>query len=287
MSVIPSTTPKNSHKEFIDQELYTLLNHPGTLWEAAQYAVLGGGKRLRPLLAVATAKALGQDPKGVYRSAAAIEMIHAYSMIHDDLPAMDDDQFRRGRPTLHCAYDEATAILVGDMLLTLAFEVINEENQLSYAQRCKLSLALAKAAGGKGLILGQHLDLTSSGKECTIEDIKNIHIGKTAELISVSVQFGAIIAGVSSPYLATFGKQLGLAFQIIDDVLDVTSAATKHNRTSDIEQDKATYVKYLGVEGAKSQAEKELEKALSALRKIPADTEQLTVLARQFVHRSC
>jgi geranylgeranyl diphosphate synthase type II len=264
------------------------------LREAARYAVLGQGKRLRPVLALITADMLGVDPNIALQPACAIELIHSYSLIHDDLPCMDDDDFRRGRPTVHKAYDEATAVLTGDLLLTQAFEIIATAPNLSAEQRITLTRTLAQRSGDLGLILGQHLDMQLGGNPNVLPskaDIEAVHLGKTAALICAAVEFGGIIADTDAHTLAelrAFGALLGLAFQITDDILDVTASEVKHGRTIATDQlnDKATYVALLGLEGAREEAYATLNRSLQHLHEIDCDTSPLETLARSFVVRS-
>lgn len=188
------------------------------LYIAARYSLLGGGKRIRPLLAIATGKMLGADLEALLNPACALEMIHTYSLIHDDLPAIDNDDFRRGKPSLHKAYGDANALLAGDFLLTYAFEVLSEAPLLSSEQRLKLISTLAKASGGEGMIGGQIMDIAKKG-HC----LEKINAMKTGALLTASMQFGGIIAGVNPQIydsLTLLGQKIGLLFQICDDILD-------------------------------------------------------------------
>ena len=252
----------------IERELEKLLElkpkpgepaRPKRLMEAMRYATLGGGKRLRPFLTVETAQALGRTDNGPKRAGAAIECIHAYSLIHDDLPSMDDDELRRGRPTTHRAFDEATAILAGDGLQALAFEILADPaTDTSADVRVALCLGLARAAGLAGMVGGQMLDIDAekSAVPLSVEEIRLLQAMKTGALLKFSVEAGAILAGADAKAraaLATYGSAIGAAFQIADDILDVESdAATLGKRAGkDAEQNKGTLVGSLGLEGAR------------------------------------
>ncbi len=202
----------------INQALDNFLSGNSHLMQAMRYAVLDGGKRLRPLLLMKTAESLGAEKKLTLAPACAIEMIHAYSLIHDDLPAMDNDDFRRGRPSTHKAFDEATAILAGDALQTWAFATLVSAEDLSENCRLHLIRLLSEAAGANGLCLGQDLDLNQ--RPANIEALENIHRLKTGALIKAAILMGASIAGKNEPAFATLGDLIGLAFQIQDDVFD-------------------------------------------------------------------
>ena len=230
------------------------------LIEAMRYSVLDGGKRIRPFLVLASASLFSVDRRYALRVASAIEMVHCYSLIHDDLPAMDDDCMRRGQPTCHVKYDEATAILTGDALLTLAFEVLaDEETNEDPEVRSNLVLALAQAAGTEGMVGGQMLDLISERKDLKMSDIASLQNMKTGKLIQVSCEAGAIL-GKSSPRdrlaLIAFGKDLGLAFQIADDLLDHEGDEKNMGKKTgkDKEAGKATMVSLLGAKEARIHA---------------------------------
>lgn len=260
------------------------------LYNAARYSLLNGGKRLRPILTIATAEMLGSDVNIALTPACALEMIHTYSLIHDDLPCMDDDDFRRGKPSLHKAFTEAHAVLAGDFLLTYAFQVLSEAPGLTPQQRLSLIQILSKQSGGDGMIAGQVLDIESEGKTLTIEQLQQIHKCKTGALILAAVEFGAVIAGASvgqMEALQQFGREIGLAFQIVDDVLDITSSQAKHGKAvaSDLINGKATYVTLLGLEGAQEASEHHYSLAMHALNRIEADTSRLASIASLIVHR--
>jgi farnesyl diphosphate synthase len=266
----------------IERELDTLLSlepkggepaRPKRLMEVMRYATLGGGKRLRPFLTVETARSLGRTDKGPIRAGAAIECIHAYSLIHDDLPAMDDDDLRRGRPTTHRAFDEATAILAGDGLQALAFEILADPATDSIAEvRVSLCLGLARAAGLAGMVGGQMLDIDAeqSTAPLSIGEIARLQAMKTGALLKFSVEAGAILAGASATAraaLANYGRAIGAAFQIADDILDVESdAATLGKRAGkDAAQNKATLVGSLGLEGAHRELDRLVQQAISGV----------------------
>ena len=226
--------------------------------DAMSYAVLKGGKRIRPLLAYATAEALSAPPKHVDAVACAVELIHAYSLVHDDLPAMDNDDLRRGQPTCHKAYDEATAILVGDALQALAFEVIADDTQslASPQQKLTLIIDLAQACGVQGMVEGQNLDILAEGQQLGLEDLEHIHQLKTGALITVSVTLAAKCCNCHDAQvmdlLTKYANLLGLAFQVKDDILDVTTDTHILGKTqgADAALGKATYPALLGLEGA-------------------------------------
>ncbi len=266
----------------IERELETLLSpepksgepaRPKRLIEAMRYATLGGGKRLRPFLAVETARALGRADVGPIRAGAAIECIHAYSLIHDDLPAMDDDDLRRGHLTTHRAFDEATAILAGDGLQALAFEILSDPATDASAElRVALCLGLARAAGLAGMVGGQQLDIDAekSTAPLVVEEIRLLQAMKTGALLKFSVDAGVILAGASASARTAFGvygRAIGAAFQIADDILDVESdAATLGKRAGkDAAQNKGTLVGALGLEGARRELDRLVDEAIAAV----------------------
>jgi geranylgeranyl diphosphate synthase type II len=233
---------------------------PKTLATAIDYSLSAGGKRLRPVLALAAYGSMGRDPGEIIGPAAAIELIHTYSLIHDDLPCMDDDDFRRGRPTLHKEFNEALAVLAGDALHALAFELLASTGSSSVV------LEMAKAIGVSGMIAGQVADVESEGQIIDLERVEYIHRHKTAALIEVSLRIGAILAGADHRQLALFssyGSKLGLAFQIVDDVLDITGSQDKLGKDvgSDIRNDKATYPSVVGLEKSRRIASELVEGA--------------------------
>ena len=266
----------------IERELKTLLSlepkpgepaRPKRLIEAMRYATLGGGKRLRPFLTVETARALGRTDNGPVRAGAAIECIHAYSLIHDDLPSMDDDDLRRGRPTTHRAFDEATAILAGDGLQALAFEILADPaTDANPEVRVALCLGLARAAGLAGMVGGQQLDIDAeqATTPLSVDEIGRLQAMKTGALLKFSVEAGAILAGTDAKAraaLEVYGRAIGAAFQIADDILDVESdAATLGKRAAkDAEQNKGTLVSALGLEAARRELDRLVAEAISAV----------------------
>ncbi|MBL27032.1 MAG: farnesyl-diphosphate synthase [Rhodospirillaceae bacterium] len=261
------------------------------LIEAMRYAVLGGGKRLRPFLAIESAGLFDVAPDSALRVAAAIEMIHSYSLVHDDLPAMDDDAMRRGRPTAHIAFDEATAILAGDGLLTLAFEVLSaQETHSDGAVRSALVHELAVAAGMAGMVGGQMIDLEAEHAEVDLDAITRLQRLKTGALISFACQSGAILARAREEdrhALQFYAHDLGLAFQIADDLLDVEGDATEVGKgvNKDAERGKATFVSMLGVEEARQHARRLSDQAVEHLGRFGDSADALRAVAAFVVER--
>jgi geranylgeranyl diphosphate synthase, type II len=259
------------------------------LFEASRYTLLNGGKRLRPILTLATAELFKADPNLALAPACAVEMIHTYSMIHDDLPCMDDDDFRRGNPTLHKKYDEGFAVLAGDYLLTRAFEILADDNRLPETIRVQLIKQLAQASGGHGMIGGQIMDLQAEKTDPSLETLEMLHSKKTGALIVCAVRMGAII-GQASPIqfqlLESFALKMGLAFQVTDDILDVTAGEKKRGslHSSDVANQKSTYVSLLGIEQAKQTAESLQQEALLSLKQLSLETSFLEALL-QFVNQ--
>ncbi|MBN2886713.1 MAG: (2E,6E)-farnesyl diphosphate synthase [Chromatiaceae bacterium] len=258
---------------------------PAKLHEAMRYSALGGGKRIRPLLTYATGEALGIEPARLDYPACAVELIHAYSLIHDDLPAMDDDDLRRGRPTCHRAFDEATAILAGDALQTLAFQALAEAPGIDAAQRIAMVEALARASGSRGMVGGQALDLAAEGQRLDVAMLEHIHIHKTGALIRASVQMGLLahpdIAPDQAERLDRYAKCIGLAFQIQDDVLDVEGDTALIGKTAGRDQvlDKATYPALVGLAEAKEMAANLTCEALKALEPFGEGADALAAIA--------
>jgi len=267
--------------------------NPTRLHEAMRYAAQGGGKRIRPLLVYAAGElgdnASTETPATLDAAAAAIECIHAYSLVHDDLPCMDDDDLRRGRPTVHKAYDEATALLVGDALQTRAFEILANV-QCDANIRLEMISALASASGSRGMAGGQAIDLESVGKKLDLAGLKQMHAMKTGALLSCSVQLGGIAAQLhpsQMQHLANYSEALGLAFQIVDDVLDVTADSQTLGKTAgkDAANDKPTYVTLMGLDYAKQAAKDLQETALASLESFGAKAQTLKDLALLVVNR--
>ncbi|MDP9127109.1 MAG: polyprenyl synthetase family protein [Pseudomonadota bacterium] len=261
------------------------------LFDSMRYGVLGGGKRLRPFLVLSSAKIFGVGDECALRAAAAIECIHCYSLIHDDLPAMDNSDLRRGRPTVHKEYDDATAILAGDALLTLAFEILADpRTHEDPAVRCKLVTALAKASGVHGMVGGQMLDLIAETTALDIGAITRLQRLKTGELIAFSTEAGAILGKASVQHhnaLRAYAHDLGLAFQIIDDLLDAegTEAETGKSVGRDAKAGKATFVTVLGGERARNQAKLLSEQAIQHLGVFGGRAKNLEDVARFVVDR--
>ncbi|KQV73069.1 polyprenyl synthetase family protein [Rhizobium sp. Root1220] len=267
------------------------IGRPEQLRSAMHYAVLNGGKRLRPFLVVETAALLGGDGKAASRVGAALECVHCYSLVHDDLPAMDDDDLRRGKPTVHIAFNEATAILVGDSLLTYAFDIIaSPETTLPEADRLALVLALARAAGIGGMAGGQALDLAAERQQPDEQGITTLQAMKTGALIRFACEAGAIIAGASladRKRLRRFGERIGLAFQLADDILDLTSdAATMGKATGkDVGRGKGTLVAMHGLAWAEATLAEQVREAEALLAPYGKRGAVLTEAARFVAHR--
>ncbi|KAA0010257.1 (2E,6E)-farnesyl diphosphate synthase [Billgrantia pellis] len=258
------------------------------LESAMRHGLLVGGKRLRPVLVYLAGRALGAADEALDAPAAAVELIHAYSLVHDDLPAMDDDDLRRGQPTVHRAYDEATAILAGDALQTLAFEVLA---RAEHPRLPALMLTLARAAGRDGMVGGQALDLAAVGGHPDVEALATMHAHKTGALIRAAVRMGALTAvDEHDPRVAAldaYAQALGLAFQIHDDILDVTGDTRTLGKASgaDAARDKPTYPSLLGLEGARSRSQELVEEALAALDPLGEAGLPLAELARYMIER--
>lgn len=266
---------------------------PTRLHEAMRYATLGNGKRLRPVLTRAAGLLLGAPDARLDVPGCAVELIHAYSLVHDDLPAMDDDELRRGRPTCHCAFDEATAILAGDALQSLAFRLLAHDPALDLpaATRLRMVDELAQAAGSRGMAGGQALDIDAVGRELSPAELENMHIHKTGALIRASVRLGALCADTPDDdalrALDRYAKCIGLAFQIRDDILDVEGDPAEIGKTrgKDAADDKPTYPAVLGLDASRELAAELLEDALEALRPFGDDAAMLRQLALYVVDR--
>lgn len=264
------------------------------LREGMRYSVLGGGKRLRPILVYTTGEALGAPLEQLDVPAAAVELVHVYSLVHDDLPAMDDDDLRRGRPTCHRAFDEATAILVGDALQALAFDVLahDESGPLNAAARLQMIRILAYASGTSGMAGGQAIDLASVGHALTAEGVENMHRRKTGALIQCSVLLGATAAGLTEgpklDALRKFGADIGLAFQIQDDILDIEgeTAVIGKSAGADIARNKPTYPSTIGLPASRLKAQELCDGAIAALAPVGPAAAALAELARYVVNRA-
>ena len=302
MGIIDNLTAMDDLSEFlnlvkqnVDAALDRLIPgaevEPTRLHSAVRWSVFAGGKRIRPALVFASGKVFGTSEKELSATAAAIEMIHTYSLIHDDLPAMDDDDLRRGKPTCHRQFDEATAILAGDVLQTLAFKAIAEDEALSADIRIRLIGLIASAAGTPdGMVAGQQLDLDAEGGNLTIDQIERIHRSKTGALITVSAMAGALVAKASKDELTAveqYAQNLGLLFQVTDDLLDVTAATESLGKTAgkDISSEKATYPKLLGIDATAKFAIELSGKACQAISTLHRDTTTLKRLAETLLNR--
>lgn len=261
------------------------------IYDAMRYAVFAGGKRLRPFLVLQSAGLFGVAPEHAARAAAAIEVLHTYSLIHDDLPAMDNDDLRRGRPTAHKAFDEATAILAGDALLTIAFEILSDPaTHPSPAVRSALSLRLARAAGAAGMIGGQMLDMLAETSDFGHDEIVLLQQLKTGQLFEFSCEAGAILGEAEDEHrsaLRAYARDMGLVFQITDDLLDVTSTAEKMGKAvgKDADHGKATLVSIFGIEGARKEAKTVADRAISALDGYGREADALRALLPYLLSR--
>ena len=264
---------------------------PAGLGDAMRYAVLDGGKRLRPLLVLAAAEAVHGEREAALRAACAVELIHAYSLVHDDLPCMDNDVLRRGKPTVHVRYGVAQTMLAGDAMQALAFEVLTPGDAVAPALQARLCALLARAAGGAGMAGGQAIDLASVGLPLDEHGLSNMHRRKTGALLQASVLMGAA-CGAPTPgewqALSAYGEAIGLAFQVVDDILDVTQASSILGKTAgkDLDNNKPTYVSVLGLEPARRRADELRDAARAALEASGlASVQSLLVLADLVVDR--
>jgi geranylgeranyl diphosphate synthase, type II len=284
----------NEKQKLVDQALDRCLpagsENPATIHNAMRYSVFAGGKRVRPLLAIAAAETISDEPNGVENAACSLELIHTYSLIHDDLPALDNDDLRRGRPTCHKVFGDAMAILAGDALLTFAFETLSNLD-ISADQRIRLVNELATASGTVGgMIGGQVNDIEGGGQPATAELLESIHRAKTGALLRASVRIGAIYAGADSDQLGAlsrFGEHIGLAFQIVDDILDVEQPSEALGKTAgkDAEQKKITFPAVYGIAKSREMAEQERVQAHCALDIFDARALRLRELADYIVQR--
>ncbi|MFC0561610.1 polyprenyl synthetase family protein [Halalkalibacter alkalisediminis] len=280
-------------KEKIEEQLprhIDKLAAPQTLKEAMVYSLNAGGKRVRPALVLATLKSFGKPVDDGFDVACAIEMIHTYSLIHDDLPAMDDDDLRRGKPTNHKVFGEALAILAGDALFTYSFELIATMQGVSAEKKLLLVQEIAKASGPEGMVGGQVADMEGENQSLSIDELMYIHEHKTGDLLSASIISGAIIAGATSNDLINlkmFAKELGLMFQIKDDILDVEGDAETIGKPigSDDGNNKSTYPNLLGLDGAKAKLNEHKDKAREHLAKVNMDQQLLLALTNYVAER--
>ena len=267
--------------------------YPPAVFEAMRYSLFAGGKRVRPILAIAAAEALGAKPAGLLPIASALEMIHTYSLVHDDLPAMDNDDFRRGRPTCHKVYGEAIAILAGDGLLTLAFEVLSDPRRLAAVPANRMLAIIREistASGVFGMVGGQVVDIQSEGKDVDIATLDYIHTHKTGALIRASVRAGALYARANDRKLRAltrYGEYAGLAFQIADDILDLTGTQEELGKDigSDLKKGKKTFPSFYGIEESRRRAREVADRAVAALADFDRKADPLRELARYIVQR--
>ncbi len=263
---------------------------PPTIHKAMRYSLFAGGKRLRPILTLAAAEACGGAIRAALPHACAVECIHTYSLIHDDLPCMDDDDLRRGRPTNHKVFGEGVAVLAGDALLTIAFEILSHAKPTRRHDMTTLVRELAVAAGSRWLIAGQVLDLEGEGRPTSPKDLKFIHQSKTAALLTTSIRLGAMSADAPEAKLralSDFGQSLGLAFQVIDDILDVTQTSEKLGKSAgkDIAAQKATYPAVFGLERSRAEAQRLTRRAREAVKPLGKNAAPLLALADYLLNR--
>jgi geranylgeranyl diphosphate synthase type II len=286
----------NQKSQMIDASLEKMLqdsNASKTLLEAMKYSLMAGGKRIRPVLCLAACEAVGGVPEDALTAACALEMIHTYSLIHDDLPAMDDDELRRGKPTCHIAFDEATAVLAGDALLTLAFEVLSSDylddgNQA--AQWLQAIRLISKAAGYQGMIQGQMLDIASEGLKLSADELETMHRLKTGALIEASLACGALLGGADGrqkSLLSDYACKIGLAFQVADDILNVEGNPELMGKAvgTDNQRGKSTYPSVLGIQAARKFSKKLVQEALQALETFDKQADPLRGIARYIIER--
>ena len=282
--------------QVIDASLNRMLREaqsPDTLVKAMKYSLMAGGKRIRPVLCLAACEAVGGSPEKALTAACALEMIHTYSLIHDDLPAMDDDRLRRGKATCHIAFDEATAILAGDALLTLAFEVLASEkspDEVEAPQWLQVIGLISKAAGYRGMIQGQMLDIASEGIELASDELETMHGLKTGALIETSVACGALLGGADQrqrDLLTIYARKIGLAFQVADDILNVEGNPELMGKSTGTDnlRNKSTYPSVLGIQASRELAEKLVQESLQALETFDKLADPLRSIAKYIIER--
>ena len=295
MDSLPAFIEQCQHRtnEFLDHYLSAERIYGGKLLDAIRYTALQNGKRVRPILVYATATALGLPLEKADPCAAAIELIHTYSLVHDDLPAMDDDELRRGRPTCHIAFDEATAILAGDAMQTLAFQLLTDtEFDVKADHKVNIIQCLAKYSGSSGMISGQAIDLASVGKTLSLVELERMHLHKTGALIRASVKMGALLSAETSSItlhkLDQYARAIGLAFQVKDDILDIEAdtATLGKRQGADAALNKPTYPSILGLESAKKKAEDLRATAKQAIQELGPQAKYLRELADYIVDRN-
>jgi geranylgeranyl diphosphate synthase type II len=282
--------------QMVDASLETMIQDSASspiIVKAMKYSLMAGGKRIRPVLCLAACEAAGGLAKDALTAACALEMIHTYSLIHDDLPAMDDDKLRRGKPTCHVTFDEATAILAGDALLTLAFEILSSDKfdpGHSVSRRLQVIRLISAAAGYRGMIQGQMLDIASEGLNLSAGELENVHRLKTGALIEASLTCGALLGGADSrpqALLTDYGSKIGLAFQVADDILNVEGNPELMGKAvgTDHLRQKSTYPSVLGIQAAKQFSKKLVQEALQALETFGKQAEPLRGIARYIIER--
>jgi len=279
----------------VDSALCTYLpkatENPGTIHSAMRYSIFAGGKRLRPVLCLAAAEACGGSIKDAMPAACAVEMLHTYSLVHDDLPSMDNDDLRRGKPTCHKIYGDGMAVLCGDALLTESFLLLTKTPEsAAYTVRDYLK-ELAEAGSSRQLIGGQVMDLEGEGKSLKMGELNQIHLTKTAALLTASIRLGAMTANATADQLATltiFGRALGLAFQVIDDILDVTQSTQVLGKTAGKDEavQKSTYPSVIGLEASRKEAERLTIEAMDSLNPLGSDADRLREIARHLLRRN-
>ena len=285
----------NTRAALVEKNLLIELNkNPALekkLFDAMEYSLMSGGKRLRPILLMAAADAVKVNGENFLTAASAIEMIHTYSLIHDDLPAMDNDDYRRGKLTNHKVFGEATAILAGDALLTLAFEVLTRQENVSPEILLKVIKEFSTAAGAAGMVGGQSIDLESEGKKISMSTLQKMHLGKTGALFKAAIRSGAILAGANSiqlDALTIYAEKFGLAFQITDDILDVIGDEKNLGKPvgSDAKNNKSTYVTLTSIDTAKNLAQAAVYDAVDALKNFGAEADFLRELVKYLLGRN-
>jgi len=284
---------KKAVDDFLDQALPPESAPPKNLHRAMRYSLFAGGKRVRPILAIAAFEAVGGKSKAIIPVASSLELIHTYSLIHDDLPAMDDDDYRRGKPTNHKVFGEAVAILAGDALLTLAFELLSQDKiarEVSPKTLIQIVQELAEGAGHFGMIGGQVVDIESEGKKVSQTELEYIHRHKTAALIRAAIRIGGLLGGAQKADLAAltqYGEDIGLAFQIVDDVLDVVGTQEEMGKDvqSDLSRNKKTYPAFFGVERSRQKAYDLMRRATKSLERFGKKADPLREIAHYIVER--
>ncbi len=285
----------SNRREIIDTALtkiFPLDNHDQRIVAAMQYAVMGNGKRLRPILCMAAAESVGGTSRDVLLPACALELMHTYSLIHDDLPAMDDDRLRRGKPTCHVAFDEATAILAGDALLTLVFEILADSKipAPTPAVQLRVIQLIAEAGGYQGMIEGQMRDIFSEGKQLSVDALKSSHALKTGALINAAIETGVTLAGGNQQQIKTlseYANDIGLAFQVADDILNVEGDPDQMGKAvgTDVARQKNTYPALLGLEASKVLADELVHHALRVLEPFDHSADPLRAIAKYIIER--